>query len=183
MKQTVIAFTGISGVGKTTFLRGVAEEIEFQHLTAGSLIAAARAMSEADRDVLRHADLDENQRLLVVGFAQARNPETPIIIMDGHVIIDGPNGITEIDGKVFSDLGINQMVHPEAEPSRILKNREADDARIRPAMSADDLEMHQEWSRRRAATVADLLGIEFVRVTYSECASFVNRLSGYVRYR
>lgn len=178
MKQTVIAFTGISGVGKTTFLREIAETIEFQHLTGGSLIAAAREASQDDRDSLRHADLDENQRLLVVGFARARDPEARVIMMDGHVVIDGADGITEIDSQVFADLGVHLMVHFEAELSQISANRVGDAKRERPVLRLDVLQAHQERSQKRAMDVAADLGIEFVRVTHSDSANFSAKISG-----
>jgi adenylate kinase len=177
MNQTVIAFTGISGVGKTTFLRKVAETVVFQHLTGGSLIAAAREASHDDRDKLRHADLDENQRLLSVGFANSRDSETPVIIMDGHVIIDGADGITEIDNQVFADLGVHLIVHLEAEPSRIFENRAGDDKRDRPVTSVDVLRVHQERSRQRAQDVTNDLGIDFIRVTHSDSADFADLIA------
>ena len=65
MSQQIVAFTGLSGIGKTTFLRHLAESIKFQHLTGGSLIAAARDANPDERDALRYADLDENQRMLI----------------------------------------------------------------------------------------------------------------------
>jgi adenylate kinase len=42
MNQRIVAFTGISGVGKTTFLRQITERVDFQHVTGGSLVATAR---------------------------------------------------------------------------------------------------------------------------------------------
>ena len=83
MKQRVVALTGISGVGKTTFLRKLSAMREFQHLTGGTLIAAARNKGSDARDSLRHADLEENQRLLIQGFALEKDPKANLIVMDG----------------------------------------------------------------------------------------------------
>ena len=77
MSQRVVAFTGISGVGKTTFLKKFTEQMAFQHVTGGSLIAAARNAVSDSRDDLRYSDLDENQRLLIQGFHSASLPLSP----------------------------------------------------------------------------------------------------------
>ena len=172
----VVAFTGISGVGKTTFLQSMAGEIAFQHLTGGSLIAVASAAPDRHRDELRLADLDENQRLLIRGFYETRDPAASIIIIDGHVIIDGPTGTTEIGSLVFASLGVNLMVHLEAEPTKIARNRARDTSRDRPARSVDVLRRHQEKSRQRARVVADELGIEFLAITHSRAANLVERI-------
>lgn len=172
----IVAFTGISGVGKTTFLQSMAEEVEFQHLTGGSLIALARAAPDGRRDELRLNDLDENQRLLIRGFSETRDPAASIIIIDGHVIIDGLTGTTEIDSLVFASLGVNLMVHLEAEPTKIARNRTRDTSRDRPVRSVDVLRRHQQKSRQRARVVADELDIEFLAITHSQEAALVERI-------
>jgi len=106
MTAAIVAFTGLSGVGKTTFLRRLSEHVSFQHLTGGSLIETARDADQQDRDKLRHADLNENQRLLIQGFALARDPEANLVIMDGHVVIDSSDGLTKLPVDVFRSLGI-----------------------------------------------------------------------------
>lgn len=74
MSQKIVAFTGISGAGKTTFLEKLAEKVSFQHLSGGSLIASARQTDAEQRDAMRHADLDENQQLLINGSFVACDP-------------------------------------------------------------------------------------------------------------
>ena len=126
MRQRVVAVTGISGVGKTTFLRELADLVTFQHITGGSLIAANREASPDQRDALRYADLDENQRLLIKGFEAARDPAADLVVFDGHVIIDDGSGLQKLPAHVFRVLGVTMMVHLEAEPTRISINRFTD---------------------------------------------------------
>ena len=45
------------------------------------------------------ADLDKNQRLLIEGFALARDANTEVVIMDGHVVIDDGECLTEISSE------------------------------------------------------------------------------------
>ncbi|WP_296020650.1 ATP-binding protein [uncultured Agrobacterium sp.] len=136
MSQRTIAFAGISGVGKSTFLRSAAKKIPFQHLTAGSLIGVAR---DSERDRLRLQNIDENQRLLVAGFEMAKNSTKKLVVIDGHVIIDAGDGLQEINASVFAALGVGAIVHLEAEASQILTNREGDESRDRPRLTISPL--------------------------------------------
>ncbi|HBB85888.1 MAG TPA: hypothetical protein DC031_22105 [Sulfitobacter sp.] len=166
MSAEIVSFTGISGVGKTTFLRCLAERVPFQHLTGGSLIAAARKASLNQRDALRYADLDENQGLLIAGFRLSRDPTAPCIIMDGHAVIDVGDGLEELPVEVFRELGITKMVHLEAEPARIRTNRSNDTTRQRPVYDHETLSRHQLASHARAKSIAAALNIEFHVVTH-----------------
>lgn len=172
MSADIVAFTGISGVGKTTFLRGLAERVPFQHLTGGSLIAAAREAGPDQRDAMRHADLDENQRLLIEGFSLARDPAATCIVMDGHVVIDSSDGLEELPVDVFRALGITKMVHLEAEPECISLNRSNDTTRRRPTHNQETLSQHQLASRAHAKSIAAELKVDFHIVTHSDIALF-----------
>lgn len=168
MTQKVIAFTGISGVGKTTILRNLAEILTFQHVTGGSLITTARNAASSNRDAMRYTDLDENQRLLIKGFTLMRDPGTPLIIMDGHVIIDDGIGIAKISSEGFRALGVTLMVHLEADPAQILDNRSRDTSRSRPQHDVATLTQHQKTSRLHAKNIAESLNIGFHSVTHDD---------------
>lgn len=178
MSQEVVAFTGISGVGKTTFLKKLAKRMSFQHLTGGSLIAAAHQADASQRDAMRHADLDENQQLLIDGFLAACDPRVDLVIMDGHVVIDGGNDLTELPPTVFRALGTSLMVHLEADSDWIVANRSRDTSRSRPAYPSEMLEQHQSTSRNHAASIARDLGIGFFIVTHSDVNQLAITLSG-----
>lgn len=168
MNQRIVAFTGISGVGKTTFLRRLAEQLEFQHVTAGSLIATARQVVQEARDSIRYADLNENQRLLIEGFLLTRDPNSNLVIMDGHVVIDDGEELSKISSEVFRKLGISFMVHLEADPARIASNRTEDTSRSRPVWQLDIIEKHQLISRIHAQSIAEILGIPFYIATQND---------------
>lgn len=176
MKSTIVALTGLSGVGKTTFLRRLSDHVSFQHLTGGSLIATARDADQQDRDDLRHADLDENQRLLIEGFELARDPEANLVIMDGHVVIDGGDGLVKLPADVFRRLGITTLVHLEADPARIAAHRAGDTARARPAYDISLLSAQQEASRAHADSIATALGVEFRIVGHDDVARLASIL-------
>ena len=176
MSQRVVAFTGISGVGKTTFLKKFTEQMAFQHVTGGNLIAAARNAVSYSRDNLRYSDLDENQRLLIQGFALARDALAKVIIMDGHVVIDDGERLTRISCHVFKALGVTAMVHLEADPKYIAENRSKDTARSRPKYDKDKLAQHQDMSRQCACFIAEKLRIDFHIVTHDDVAHLATLL-------
>ncbi|MEO0917612.1 MAG: AAA family ATPase [Pseudomonadota bacterium] len=178
MNQRVVAFTGISGVGKTTFLNKFADIVAFQHVTGGSLIASARDAAADSRDAMRHADLDENQRLLIRGFALVRDPTAELVIMDGHVVIDDGKGLINISSDVFNALDVTVMMHLEADPDRIIKNRRQDTSRSRPSYATERLAQHQRMSREHAQSIARALNIGFNVVTHDDVAHLAKVLGG-----
>lgn len=169
MKQRTIAFVGISGVGKSTFLRSAAKKIAFLHLTAGSLIGRGR---ESERDCLRLQNIDENQRLLVAGFKIAKNSTDELVVIDCHVIIDAGNGLQVISADVFAALGVAAIVHLEAEAMQILTNRGSDKSRDRPILSVNELEAHQVTSRNVALDIARSLAIPFRSFSHDDVSEF-----------
>ena len=168
MSQQVIAFTGLSGVGKTTFLRKLMNLVPFQHLTGGSLIAAGRNAETANRDAMRHADLDENQQLLVNGFLATRDPKVKVVFLDGHVVIDDGKCLVELPCGVFRRIGTTMMVHLEATPVDIASNRSKDKTRSRPFYDVQTLERHQNLSGQHARAIAQKLEVSFQVVTHDD---------------
>lgn len=177
MSQRKLALVGVSGVGKTTFLKQVAHKCTFQHLTAGSLISQARSIDPVDRDILRLSDLGQNQRLLIRGFFDALDPAASIVVLDGHVVIHSAEGLLPIDSGVFASLEIEILVHLEADPGHIYSNRKSDLKRRRPSISIDEICKHQKRSLIEAERIASDLGIEMIRFTNDDVSKFQNLLS------
>lgn len=177
MNQKIIAITGISGVGKTTFIRNLAERFSFQHLTGGSLIARAKDRAATTRDKLRLLGLDENQRLLIEGFMAARDHDVETVIFDGHAVIDGLTGLASIPVGVFEAIGVCLMVHLEADPLEIQHNRTRDSDRLRPTLSPETLYFHQQYSRQHAMAIAEALKIDCLVMRTDDPARLENYLN------
>ena len=175
MTQKVIALTGISGVGKTTFVRRLSETVSFQHLTGGSLIANSRAQSNVPRDGLRQLNLEDNQKRLIEGFWSSRDSSFNYILFDGHSVIHGPKGLSEVPVDVFRALGIALMVHLAAEPEQICRNRNQDQSRDRPLLNHSEVREHQDRSRQHALKIAETLGVEFLAITTDELPTLAAR--------
>jgi adenylate kinase len=157
MTQSIIALVGISGVGKSTLLRAAAETVRFQHLQASALIKAAKEKQTTEAvvtDELRTADITDNQALLVQGFRDARDPSKNLIVLDGHTVIDTPNGLITIEPKVFEALGVTQFIFIADETTAIALRRANDHTRNRPQRSASELCHHQEQALLAALNAA-----------------------------
>jgi adenylate kinase len=171
MKQRIIALLGISGVGKTTFLRRAQQEMAFQHLTAGTLIASARDV-DVDRDLLRFQQIHHNQQRLLAGMAIMKDPNADLIVLDGHAVIDSAVGLVSVGHQVFGSLGVCGIAHLEAEPALIKRNRDNDSSRDRPHHDTEELYRHQEISAGVSQRIADTLAVPFVRLA-DDMAAFL----------
>lgn len=163
MTRCVIALTGISGVGKSTLIKALAESVPLEHLQASALIKEGRqASGDAElvtQDQLRHVDIDENQKFLIRGFEVSARMSTGLIILDGHTVIEQDSGLTRIDPRVFGAIGINSMIFLADDPVSIAARRISDATRKRPAPSLDNLRLIQETAQAHASTICGTLGI------------------------
>lgn len=98
----VVALVGLSGVGKSTLLGEIARSVPFCHFQASNLIKAERARStsrETSSEELRLGPVLDNQALLISSFTRATRDVVGLVVFDGHIIIDGLFGLTEIRQK------------------------------------------------------------------------------------
>jgi len=168
MKQRVVALLGLSGVGKSTLLHQLADDIAFQHLQASALIKEAREAVQArdvSTDTLRHGNIDENQQLLIRGFADAVAPGSELVVLDGHSVIDTDKGLVAIESSVFGTLGVAGIVYLADVPTQIVKRRLADSGRQRPARSANEIREHQNVALLNAFKIALELGVPMTVLT------------------
>ena len=144
----VIAVVGVSGVGKTTFIKKASNQFAFQHLSAGSLISLEknRRKEYVNRDGLRLEDILDNQELLIEGFHRVSDKTASLIILDGHTVIDTPQGLEPIPCAVFAKLKIDGIVFLKGDPSVILRQRSEDKNRNRPNLTVAQIAEQQERS-------------------------------------
>ena len=160
MTQPVVALLGISGVGKSTVLNKLAGTIAFQHVQASTIIKSARDAQVATQlgvDELRSLDIDDNQALLISGFAAARDPAAPVVVLDGHSVIDTPQGLICIPPIIFAQLGVSLFVFLADDAAAIADRRRQDQTRRRPTRTSDELERHQNEALRNTFAAARLL--------------------------
>ncbi|WP_133675856.1 ATP-binding protein [Aquamicrobium defluvii] len=169
-KRRVVALVGLSGVGKSTLLEDARRRLVFEHLRASDLIKEERKQRQgkpAAHDLLREGNIDDNQALLVSGFKR-HAPEKGLIVLDGHTIIDTPNGLVEILPSVFSAIDVSRFVVLVDDVEKIAIRRASDNRRSRPSRSPEELAEHQEQSVLAAYRAALALRVPLFIVPLNE---------------
>ncbi len=183
--KALIAILGISGVGKSTLVRGLNIFPSPLHLQASDIIKAEIRRRDglyASSEELRLGPVISNQDLLVQGVLNACKDETRLVILDGHAVIFGEGGAIEIPPTVFRTIGCSAVVILEESPKIIRARRLRDVARVRPDLDESELSIQQEISSQSAARIAVELSIPVFRIRGGlelELRSIVQRFSEY----
>ena len=181
----VIGLTGLSGVGKSTLLASLANEISFQHLQAGALVREGRRIQEnraIGHDTLRFANIEENQRLLVEGFALKVDRTAGLVVLDGHTIIEQSNALTKIESAVFEAIGIHKMIFLKDDPGAILARRKADVTRKRSLMDVEELADIQVQAQSQAEVICRELNVPLLVFLPSDIRDIQREFSSNVYY-
>lgn len=97
-----------------------------------------------------------------------RAPEEGLIVLDGHTIIDTPDGLIEISPSVFSAINVSRFVVLVDEVEKIALRRLSDTRRMRPARSHEELAEHQQRSVLSAYRAAIALSVPLFIVPLNE---------------
>lgn len=155
--RRIYAVLGISGVGKTSLLNGLQKQISFIHLQASELVKEEIALTNKIKltpEQLRTMSIIDNQTLLLNSFKKRTLALDGLVILDGHSVVDTPNGLVEIPTSVFAEMNINRLIVLHDLPSEIANRRRADQHRKRPTRTADELAYQQSQSLIAASKVA-----------------------------
>ncbi|MCL6707283.1 AAA family ATPase [Pseudomonas sp. R2.Fl] len=180
MSRKVVALVGLSGVGKSTLLEDAQRGLVFEHLQASDLIKAERSERQAKpvaHDLLHEGNIDDNQALLISGFMRYA-PEDGLVVLDGHTVIDTPDGLVEISPLVFSAIDVSRFVVLVDDVEKIALRRLSDTRRTRPTRSHEELAEHQERSVLAAYRAALSLSVPLFVVPLNEhldIAMFLDR--------
>lgn len=171
MLNNIIALVGLSGVGKSTLIRKVSNEVHLQVLSASQLIKNQKK-SYTEHDELRFHDINDNQRLLVDGFKLAIDRNKKITILDGHTVIETEHGLSEISADVFKDIGIQQFIFLAEEAHIILKRRSKDHTRKRSVVTLEVLDAYQMQAIGVTTRIALKLRVPVTILTSENTSTF-----------
>ncbi|MGY4506704.1 ATP-binding protein [Bradyrhizobium sp. USDA 3650] len=182
MMPPVVAVAGLSGVGKSTVLTRLKGVVPMQILQASALIKQARTSTDGASltlDALRAVDLDENQQLLVQGFARQVDQTAPLVVLDCHTVIERPGALVCIDPRVFGLMNVKAIVFLEDKPEEIERRRKSDITRQRPL--TEHLGLVQIEAIRQACAIAATLSIPlFVHRPAGDDGPITERLRSYL---
>lgn len=166
-----IAVLGLSGVGKSTLIGKVHQSLPLLHLQASSLIKAEQAYrmqnSESSEELRKGAVVD-NQALMIAAFRRAVATTNLPIILDGHSVIDGRDGLIEIPSLVFGALALDVICFLAEKPDVIAERRRADTTRERPYRDVATLRDHQRVAKAVARRIAQEIECPFVYIANGE---------------
>jgi adenylate kinase len=138
MTSKIIAIVGLSGVGKSTIISKIPSYIRFQSLSASELIKAQKE-TYTNHDELRFHDINDNQRLLIDGFKRKKDSSLGAIILDGHTVIETPNGLVGLPASVFGAMGVNHIIFLIEKEELIFERRARDKSRNRSTVTQAEL--------------------------------------------
>ncbi len=165
-----IALVGISGVGKSTFLRRLAREVSFTHLEASRLLKEEVQLLNATRltsEDLRLGAVLDNQNLLNCAFDRHVEKLDGLVVLDGHTVIDTGAGLQEVPASVFDKMCLDEFFFLQDDPCEIFSRRKADTTRDRPDRSIDEVAEHQERAILVTAQIARDLRIPCTIVSHN----------------
>lgn len=133
-----------------------------QVLSASSLIRGFLLQTEeklTSQDDLRARSIDDNQAALLEAFKRRLDPDSSLVILDAHVVIDTPDGLSHIGSDVFREIGPDFLIFIKDDPRRIHLNRKRDAKRERPERSVSALAKQQEIAIIAAQDIAHSLSV------------------------
>ena len=158
----VLAIVGLSAVGKSTIISELETALPLRHFTASELIKSELRLCKsqiATSEELRVGPVVGNQVLLASAFARCTGGLEGLVVLDGHVVIDGASGLVDIPASVFRELGVQHMLFIRASAHAIAERRQKDALRARPQRTMTEITSHQEHALTRAKTITGQLGI------------------------
>lgn len=174
-----IAFVGISGVGKSTFLKTVRSTTPFLHLEASKLIKEELALVQQQvqtSEELRTGAVLDNQELLVQAFHRNASGHEGLVVLDGHTVVDTGSGLQRIPAPVFAEINIRSILFLQDHPELIRSRRAIDTTRVRPERSAQEIQHYQQEALLAAADITLELSIPLHVVTHASAAQAFSQL-------
>jgi len=161
----VIFLTGISGVGKSDFIKNFVTTREgFIHLKGSDLLAEGlEKTSPYKNEVIldHHEEVSFNQNLILEEFKNnIKKGEYKLIIFDGHIIVEIEKELIPIPKEIIAGLEPIKIIFLTGSPEEIQKRRTKDKNRIRSNKTIGEIEKEQNFALRICQNISKLLNID-----------------------
>jgi len=160
-----IVVVGIPGVGKTTLLQKIVENLKEHNKTVSvnsfgtMMFEIAKKNGIKDRDELRKLPLPEQMNLQKITAEKLAILTEDLVIIDTHVFINSPEGYYPgLPYHVLKILKPSNFVSVSAKPEEIYNRRMTDDTRNRDKISIDNIKKELDVQSGMISACAVLTG-------------------------
>jgi adenylate kinase len=166
-----VVVVGIPGVGKTTLLEKIMENLKNQNKTI-KVVSFGTIMFEVaqnngikDRDELRKLPLSEQKNLQIMTAEKLASLQDDIVVIDTHAFINSPEGYYPgLPEHVLKIIKPSNFVSVSAKPEEIYNRRMKDDTRNRDKISIENIkrELNVQSGMISACSVLSGSPIKFI---------------------
>ena len=156
---------GISGVGKTTLLEAVVEELKKKHdrvtvVSFGTaMLEEARRQGIVDRDALRSLPADEQVRLQINAAEHIAATDDEIVIVDTHAFVSTRFGYYPgLPERVLRIIRPTNYISVSAKPEEIYRRRMNDNTRNRDRITVAGIKQELDMQAAMVSACAVISG-------------------------
>lgn len=132
-----VGIFGLSGSGKTTFVKKIIEKCpEWQSSSASEIIK--KHNGEINHDYLNHQNVIKNQFILIENIKKTKG----VFLLELHNVIELPSLIEIVEEEIINSLGLDFSIFIYTNPIKILNNRLINEKK-RKIIGVEDIELVQ----------------------------------------
>ncbi|MCP8322833.1 MAG: adenylate kinase [Candidatus Methylarchaceae archaeon HK02M2] len=170
-----VVIVGIPGVGKTTVVNMVVEQIKKHKLTLESVVFGTLMFEEAKnlgikhRDEMRKLPVDDQRKLQIKAAEKIVMMKPDFLFVDTHLMINTKEGYWPgLPFEVLRSLSPSNLILIEALPHEIISRRTRDSGRLRDSAEEDAIDKEMEIARGMLNTAAIISGAPLLIVMNKE---------------
>lgn len=165
VKTKRVVIVGIPGVGKTTVVTEVVNQlkqknIKLENLTFGTIMFnEAQKLGISNRDEMRNLSVDEQKNFQIKAAETIAKINADVVIIDTHLFIKTNSGyMPGLPKDILDYLLPTHLILVEAQPQDVLNRRANDPTRTRDSASIDSIELDNQIARSMLSSSGVLTG-------------------------
>ncbi len=170
-----VVIIGIPGVGKTTLVNRVVEQIKKKKFTLESVVFGTLMFEEAKkldiehRDEMRKLPVDQQRKLQIEAAEKIAMMKADYLFIDTHLMINTKEGYWPgLPFEVLKVLSPSNLILIEALPHEIISRRRRDSGRCRDLAEEETIAREKEIARSMLSTSAIISGAPLLIVINKE---------------
>ena len=170
----IVLICGLSGSGKSSMIAALkSEDPSVIHIRASKLLSdAGKPIAHISKE-----DALMNQNALAELLAKELATDAPLVLIDGHVLIETAAGPYLLSDDALSNLKINGVIFIAADPELVSYRRQGTNMETSKEVLSHLMQLEAMQARR----FADARGIQYARVDSGDVEAFKSKLSNMLR--